>query len=408
MNVVLRLSGQHHSLLQTKLFPGDGKEAVAIALCGRRNDNDRHYLSVHQLHFLSDEDYAERAADRVTWKTDFLVPLLEQAAKRGWAVVKIHSHPGGFSEFSEQDDVSDAELFTSVFGWVDDDLPHASAVMLPDGKLFGRAFKVDCTHSPLTYIAVAGEDLHFWLSTAESEGGDGIGTQEFARRHAQAFGKGTTQQLQRLSIAVVGCSGTGSPVVEQLARLGVGRLLLVDPDHIEEKNLNRILNSTMRDAQKSTPKVEVLRRAIEAMGLGTKVETHASNLFDPEIVKAVAGCDVLFGCMDSVDGRYLLNRLATFYCIPYFDLGVKLQADGEGGVEQICGSVHYLQPGGSSLLSRNVLTLEQVKASGLKRREPEAYEEQLKSKYITGVNEDRPAVISVNMLIASLGVNELL
>lgn len=260
----------------------------------------------------------------------------------------------------------------------------------------------------MLYIAVAGEDLHFWLNTAESEGGDGIGIQEFARRHAQAFGKGTTQRLQRLSIAVVGCSGTGSPVVEQLARLGVGRLLLVDPDHIEEKNLNRILNSTMRDAQKSTPKVEVLRRAIEAMGLGTEVETHIGNLFDAEIVKAVAGCDVLFGCMDSVDGRYLLNRLAMFYCIPYFDLGVKLQADGEGGVEQICGSVHYLQPGGSSLLSRNVLTLEQVKASGLKRRDPQAYEEQLKSKYITGVNEDRPAVISVNMLIASLGVNELL
>lgn len=267
MNVVLRLSGQQHSHLRTKLFPGDGKEAVAIALCGRRNGDVRHYLSVHQLHFLSDEDYVERAADRVTWKTGFLVPLLEQAAKRGWAVVKIHSHPGGFSRFSEQDDVSDAELFASVFGWVDDGLPHASAVMLPDGELFGRAFKVDGTHSPLTYIAVAGEDLHFWLDTAESEGGDGIGIQEFARRHAQAFGKGTTQQLQRLSIAVVGCSGTGSPVVEQLARLGVGRLLLVDPDHIEEKNLNRILNSTMQDAQKSTPKVEVLRRAIEAIVL---------------------------------------------------------------------------------------------------------------------------------------------
>ena len=47
-----------------------------------------------------------------------------------------------------------------------------------------------------------------------------------------------------MSIAVVGCSGTGSPVIEQLARLGVGRLVLVDPDRVEEKNLNRIVNAT--------------------------------------------------------------------------------------------------------------------------------------------------------------------
>ena len=53
-----------------------------------------------------------------------------------------------------------------------------------------------------------------------------------------------TPKLQNLSVAVVGCSGTGSPVIEQLARLGVGRLLLVDPDVVKVKNLNRILNTT--------------------------------------------------------------------------------------------------------------------------------------------------------------------
>ena len=48
-------------------------------------------------------------------------------------------------------------------------------------------------------------------------------------------------------------------------------------------------------------------------------------------VRAVAGCDVVFGCMDSIDGRHLLNKLATFYVIPYFDPSVKLEADGTGG-----------------------------------------------------------------------------
>ena len=93
------------------------------------------------------------------------------------------------------------------------------------------------------------------------------------------------------------------------------------------------------------------------MGFGTEVLPIQKSLFDPECIAAIASCDVVFGCVDSVDGRYLLNRLAVFHSIPYFDLGVKLEADGRGGVDQVCGSVHYVQPQGSSLLSRRLFTM---------------------------------------------------
>jgi hypothetical protein len=216
--------------------------------------------------------------------------------------------------------------------------------------------------------------------------------------------------MRRLSVAVVGCSGTGSPVVEQLARLGVGRLVLVDPDVVEEKNLNRILHATTHDAALSRLKVEVLAEAVTAMGLGTKVEALAGNLIDPVSVRAVADCDVVFGCVDSVEARYLLNKIAVYYLLPYFDLGVRIEADATGGVDEICGSVHYVQPDGASLLSRQLLTMEAVRAEGTRRRNPDAYERLLKDKYISGAAGPvgRPAVISVNMLLAALGVNELL
>jgi hypothetical protein len=45
---------------------------------------------------------------------------------------------------------------------------------------------------------------------------------EYKMRTAQTFGKGTTEKLSSLSIGVVGVSGTGIPVVEQLHRLSVG------------------------------------------------------------------------------------------------------------------------------------------------------------------------------------------
>ena len=188
----------------------------------------------------------------------------------------------------------------------------------------------------------------------------------------------------------------------------MGELVLVDPDRVEHKNLNRIVNSHLSDADHACAKVDVMARAIAALGLGTRVETYATSLFEPEAVRAIASCDIVFGCMDSIDGRHLLNRLATFYGIAYFDLGVKLEADGQGSVDQVCGTVHYLQPGGSSLYSRHVYAMEQVRAAGLMRTDPVHYRALRREGYIKGVQEDRPAVIQLNSLIASLAINELL
>jgi hypothetical protein len=164
----------------------------------------------------------------------------------------------------------------------------------------------------------------------------------------------------------------------------------------------------MADAIAAFPKVLVAERAINQMGLGTKVVPVCKTLIDPAVVKLVAGSDVVIGCMDGAEGRNVLNRLATFYCIPYFDVGVRLDADGQGGISQICGGVHYLQPGGSSLLSRNVITQEELDAEGLKRTDPEIYTERFRQGYIKGVRVDRPAVASVNMHFASMAVNEFL
>lgn len=402
LDVRLSLTARQHKSLMTHLFPADGCEAVAIALCGRAQSAGRHRLLVHKIELIPYASCSVRRPDRVTWPTEILLPLLEAASRHGWAIIKIHGHRG-YSQFSSVDDASDCALFPSIYAWTDNDAPHASVILMDDGRIFGRVVTQDGEFADLTSVTVVGDDIVAY--GAESKLRE---TPEFGRRIAQTFGTGTYERLRKLRVAVIGCSGTGSPVIEQLARNCVGSLVLVDPDYVEEKNLNRILNTSMEDAKAQRPKVEVAKRAIEAMGLATKVEIYAKTLFDPTVIRAVASCDIVFGCMDSIDGRYLLNKLSSFYLLPYFDLGVKIEADGNGGVDQVCGSVHYLQPGGSSLISRNVFTLEQVRAAGIKRTDPEQYEQQLAEGYIRGALEDRPAVIQLNSLIASLAINEML
>lgn len=401
MKYALRMTEAHHDALRSHLFPGDGKEAVALLLCGRRKGVDRHILTVRKVVAIP-HDVCDRRPDRVTWPTEFVDPLLGEAYGRGYAIVKVHCHGIDYRRFSTTDDESDRSLFAAVTSLLNDELPHASVIMLPDGELFGRMLGEDgAIVAPLESIMAIGDDMRIWTERR-------LSPSSFALRHAQAFGSGTTEILRTLSIAVVGCSGTGSVVVEQLARLGVGRIVLVDPDIVEEKNLNRIANSGKEDVYLGRPKVHVLASAIARMGLGQEVIPLQKNLLTPEAVRAVAECDVVFGCMDGVEGRHVLNRLATFYLMPYFDVGVRLDADGAGGIDRIAGAVHYLQPGLSSLLSREVYNMARVDAEAMRRTNPEMYRRLVREGYLRGVDEDRPAVVSVNTFFAALVVNEFL
>lgn len=402
MALQLRISAQHHEILKNHLLPADGKEAIAVALCGRYKG--RHsILTVHEIMLIPHEECYSRESDILCWPTSRIHSYFERLGKSDLALLKIHSHPGGYEKFSKTDDFSDAEFFESAFGWSIHDGPHASAVMLPTGRIFGRFFFNDMHHEAIENVLIPAEAIHNYKII------DKIVVDEFALRTAQAFGEKTYSVLKGMTVAVVGCSGTGSPLIEQLVRLGIGNIILIDPDVIEMKNLNRILHSTKKIAQKKLPKIDVLKKAIIEMGLGTNVITFQANIYDSKkALNALIESDVIFGCMDSVDGRYLLNQLCTFYILPYFDLGVKLEANGTGGINKICGSVHYIQPGRSSLLTRGLYTMEDVSAAGQMRRNKIEYDNLLKEKYIKNVNVNNPAVISVNMMIASHAANEFL
>jgi len=403
MKYHLRLTEDQHRALREHLFPGDGLEAIALILCGRRAGSERHILLGREVRPVPYFQCRVREVDRVTWSTLELPPLLEAASKPHFGILKVHSHPGWYGRFSEFDERSDREILGSAHSWLEDTLPHGSAVMLPDGRMFGRVLDAQGVFTPMESVAVVGDDVVQWFADPAGD------LPDHAARTAQAFGAGTTALLGRLSIAVVGCSGTGSLVIQALHGLGVGRLVLIDPDLMKIENLDRIPQATRDDVEAGTKKVKVMDGAIARARLGsTTVVPIDLRIENPQAIRAVAGCDFVVGCMDGAEGRDTLNRLTTFYNLPYVDAGVRLDSDGKGGVNQVLGAIHYLQPGGSSLRSRRVYTSDDVRAERLLRTAPEAFARERKEGYIKGVREDRPAVISVNMQVAAMAVNEVL
>ena len=395
----IRMTDFQHRSLSEFLFPGDGLEAVCIVLCGQRSNDSDVILAVHEIHQVH-YDLCDRESDRITWPVKEVVPSIISAMNRNLAILKIHSHPGGYSGFSELDDVSDLQLFTSLESWTSEDTPNGSLIMLPDGSMIGRVF-----HSKeirrVNRFAIVGKRLSFFGLEDRSSHENDI-------RNIQALGVRTVNIFKNLKIGVVGCSGTGSWVCELLGRYGPKEMVLVDPEPVEKLNLNRIVNATLNDAEQRIPKVLVQKRSIEAMGFGTVVKAMNDHLLDEEVVKELASCDVLFGCMDSHDGRDILNRISTFYVIPYWDVGVSLIADDIGGLSNVSGRVDYLIPGESTLLSRGHIDSQKVNAQSMKRLDPELYESRVAEGYIANAEVASPAVSSVNSLYSALAINDFI
>lgn len=404
MRYELRIAGKFYEQLKKHLFPKDNKEAATVLLCGRHETNEVSILLTHKI-LLIPYDECERGKDYITWKMDKVLPFLEEVEKRNFALLKIHSHPGGYSNFSETDDKSDQEFFTTAFSWSETESVHGSAIMLPDGRIIGRVYNKNLRPIIMDKISVASSSIFIWRKDANKN----LEADEFSLRTRQVLGDGTYSVLRKLKIGIVGCSGTGSPTIEQLYRLGVGFLLLIDPDKVEEKNLNRIIQAILSDSKNKRYKTEVLQEAIDKAGLGTVVEIHPVNLFESkDALRDLIRCDIIFGCVDRAETRHLLNQIANFYLIPYFDMGVQITADQKGGIESMSGTGHYIQPGLSSLFSRNLYSAARLEAEGLQRTNSEEYASRLKAGYIQNADVERPAVLPINMLISSMTVVDFL
>jgi len=274
--------------------------------------------------------------------------------------------------------------------------------MLPDGRIKARIVDAKGKFREIGTVCVAGNDIQIWKSQTRRE------QAVYQKKLSQTFGSETLALLRSMKVGIVGCSGTGSLVIELLARNCIGELVIVDDDIVEEKNLNRIVNSTADAARKQEAKVIAIKRAVKRAGTGTKVSAFQCTTDSPKAMAALVDCDVIFGCVDSAYGRYHLDCLASAHLIPYFDVGVHLEADGKGGITSADAVSHYISPEGESLLSRGGYSMEQVTAENWRRKDPKYYNQQRMAGYLAEVGEERPAVMSINMQAACLAFNDFM
>jgi len=184
----------------------------------------------------------------------------------------------------------------------------------------------------------------------------------------------------------------------------VNKIIVVDPDVVEETNRSRTVGTTPQDVLNKRPKVEVMARLAAQINPRLHVVTVRGSVYDLPIALKLREADVIFCCTDNLSSRLVLNRMAYQYMIPVIDTGLDIQCEEEGKIRSAGGRVMTLLPNSPCLectgylnaleLSREIAQIE----AGDKPHH----------SYISGTPEEAPAVISLNGIVASLAVNEFL
>jgi len=113
-------------------------------------------------------------------------------------------------------------------------------------------------------------------------------------------------KLLRATVAVVGLGGLGGYVTEALARMGVGRLILIDGDVFEEHNLNRQILSA--EARLGTDKVLAAQRRVAEINSAVEVIGRAVILTRENLPQLLEGADVVVDGLDRLPVRLVLQQ----------------------------------------------------------------------------------------------------
>lgn len=406
MAVTLRMTGLQHNKIKEHVIAKDGKEAATFLFCRPVYRDIDTILLVKEIEHIPYEACSKRSKDYMFWPTEeILLPKFEKLEKEGLSLIMLHSHPTGFSNFSPTDDENDHKILGRLTFCIEGEQPHGSAIMLPDGEIKARTYGKDDSFVAMKKVLVAGDEIRIFSNGTE----ECIKPlPEFFQKNVHAYEQESIKIFRSLRIGIVGCSGTGSPMIELCMRNYVGELVLVDPDIVEESNINRLVLSRRVDAEDRVPKVDVYRKWQTESGLPTKIDTFQERVPSKNTTEALSKCDIIFGCADNVAARHSINKIASAYLIPYFDLGVGIKLDPKDpkNLNHATARCHYIQPDKSCLLDREAFSAERLADENYRRDEPEFYK-LLKEAGYTGENAEVQAVMTQTMEAAILAMDDL-
>lgn len=378
-------------------------ECAGVLLARRIDVGAQLRLLGRSLHWVPQAAYNEQSPHHMLIGSEGYVGALGAAEGDGAVPIWFHTHPGQGgvplpSKHDRQVDRDIADLFQLRSG----SGIYATLIASPRGGSFvfsGELTPEGEATTSIDRVWIVGERWRLIQNFArEASAPDAI-----FDRNVRAFGPDIQGVVGDLRVAIVGSGGTGSAVAEQLVRLGVRHLLLIDNDKLSASNVTRVYGSTPGDIGQA--KVDVLRAHLRRIAPDLVSSTIEGMTTVKSVAKALRAVDLVFGCTDDNAGRLVLSRLSTFLLTPVIDVGVLLSSDRSGALTGIDGRITTLTPGAGCLVCRNRVDMARAAAE---IRTPEERQKLADEGYAPALGQVEPAVVAFTTAVAAAAVNELL
>jgi molybdopterin/thiamine biosynthesis adenylyltransferase len=410
----VRITSQDWRALHAHLFPGDRDEHAAVLRCGIARTNRGTRLLVHDIVYARDGiDYVpgDRGYRKLTPR--FVAETAESCADDELIYLAVHCH-GGTTEvsFSEVDFASQVRGYPAL---IDITQRPVGALVFADRAVAGNIWLPSGNQVAIDHLQVVGRpqirlrDMPDPMATADPR----------YDRQARIFGDRGQRTLSEQRVAIIGLGGAGSLINEYLARLGVGELILIDPDRVDITNLPRLVGARRADAMTwltgigrpgwlralgnrlSTPKVKIAARVARQASAKVSIATFFDDVLEPHIAEALTGCDHIFLAADSHSARRLADVLTHQYFIPSTQVGAKVTIDkSTGAVADVFSAVRASVPGSGCLRCNQLISPALLQEEGKSRNE------RRRQRYLDDGEVPAPSVIALNAVSAAHAVND--
>jgi len=121
-------------------------------------------------------------------------------------------------------------------------------------------------------------------------------------------------KLLQSKVAIIGAGGLGGTVLELLARMGIGKLIIADKDLIVDSNLNRQILSTETNLEQN--KAEVAVRRVKEINSSIEITGHSIFINLDNVEKIIEGAEIVVDALDNLPSRFVLQKACQDLRIP--------------------------------------------------------------------------------------------
>jgi molybdopterin/thiamine biosynthesis adenylyltransferase len=405
--------------LRAHLFPGDGDEHGAVIAASVVTTSRGTRLLARTLHRARDGvDYVTGQRGYRMLTPQFVRDRIRDCRNHNLAYLAVHCHGG-----SDRVAFSPTDLGSHTRGYpalLDILGPGPSAVagglVFASNAVAGDLWLPDGQRTELDHAVIPGCPVQT-LRAAPTPHPQADPSYD---RQSRIFGDRGQAILARQKVAVIGAGGAGSLIVEYLARLGVGELVIIDPDRVDRTNLPRLVGARGRDAHRwmthpsrpqllqawgrwhATPKVNLAARVARQANPNVRVTALHADIIDDHIAKRLIDCDYLFLAADSMQARLVTNALVHQYLVPGVQVGAKVQTQPDGTITDIFSVVRPLVPGQACLWCNGLINPARLQEEAL------TAEQRRRQRYIDDEDVPAPSVITLNAVAAAHAVDDYL